>query len=181
MSNLYGYNNSLANQFNNNNDLNRFVATNPMNFGSWNNSYNNAFTSAKNTLNNNNSGIIWVNGIEGAKGYIIQPNSSTILMDSEQNCFYLKTTNDAGIPSIRIFEFQEKIQKQNKNNIDINIDEKLKDYVPRKEFEEIKNILANITEKLTTTINNNSNNSLQTETKNNNISTNKYIEKKEVK
>lgn len=91
-----------------------------------------------------NNGVIWVNGIEGAKGYIIQPNSTVVLMDSEQNCFYLKTTNEAGVPSIRIFEFKEKTQTTPTQN-EINFDEKLKNYVPRAEFDEIKNTLTNIT------------------------------------
>ena len=91
-----------------------------------------------------NNGVIWVNGIEGAKGYIIQPNSTVVLMDSEQNCFYLKTTNEAGVPSIRIFEFKEKTQTALTQN-EINFDEKLKNYVPRAEFDEIKNTLTNIT------------------------------------
>ena len=85
-----------------------------------------------------------VNGIEGAKGYIIQPNSTVVLMDSEQNCFYLKTTNEAGVPSIRIFEFKEKTQTTPTQN-EISFDEKLKNYVPRVEFDEIKNTLTNIT------------------------------------
>lgn len=91
-----------------------------------------------------NNGVIWVNGVEGAKGYIIQPNSTVVLMDSEQNCFYLKSTNEAGVPSIRIFEFKEKTQTTPAQT-KINFDEKLKNYVPRAEFDEIKNTLTNIT------------------------------------
>lgn len=65
-------------------------------------------------------------------------------MDSEQNCFYLKSTNEAGVPSIRIFEFKEKTQTTPAQT-EINFDEKLKNYVPRAEFDEIKNTLTNIT------------------------------------
>lgn len=91
-----------------------------------------------------NNGVIWVNGLEGAKGYIVQPNSTVVLMDSEQNCFYLKSANEVGIPSIRIFEFKEKTQATSAQS-EVNLDEKLKNYVPRAEFDEIKNTLTNIT------------------------------------
>lgn len=91
-----------------------------------------------------NNGVIWVNGLEGAKGYIVQPNSTVVLMDSEQNCFYLKSANEVGIPSIRIFEFKEKTQTTSAQS-EVNLDEKLKNYVPRAEFDEIKNTLTNIT------------------------------------
>lgn len=91
-----------------------------------------------------NNGVIWVNGLEGAKGYIVQPNSTVVLMDSEQNCFYLKSANEVGIPSIRIFEFKEKTQTTSAQG-EVNLDEKLKNYVPRAEFDEIKNTLTNIT------------------------------------
>lgn len=107
---------------------------NSMQFGSWNNSYT---TMPK---PQQNSGVIWVNGIEGAKGYIIQPNSTVVLMDSERNYFYLKTANEAGIASIRIFEFQEKHQVEPKSSVDI--DSKLKDFVSREEFEELKASIA---------------------------------------
>jgi hypothetical protein len=90
-------------------------------------------------------------------------------MDSEQNYFYLKSANEAGIASIRTFEFQEKQQEtkssQGINNADI--DEKLKNYVPRKEFDEIKEVLVNLTNNINNAINSSS------------VEKPKYVEKKE--
>lgn len=101
-----------------------------------------------------NNGVIWVNGLEGAKGYIVQPNSTVVLMDSEQNCFYLKSANEVGVPSIRIFEFKEKTQTTSAQS-EVNLDEKLKNYVPRAEFDEIKNTLTNITNTINSMFNTN--------------------------
>lgn len=172
---FYGLNSSQNNQ-----------AVNGMQFGTWNNSYNN-FPSARNQIAapppsrniSQNGGIVWVNGLEGAKGYIVQPNSSVILMDSERNYFYWKTANESGIPNMRIFEFQEhQIQTEKKQDENNNIDEKLKQYVPRTEFEDLKQILESISNSVNIILNNNppSMEMINKEfNNNNNNNNNKYI------
>lgn len=54
-----------------------------------------------------NTSITWVNGIEGAKGYMLPPNSSALLMDSDSTRFYIKTTDSAGMGSIKAYRFEE--------------------------------------------------------------------------
>lgn len=54
-----------------------------------------------------NNGILWVQGAEGAKSYMLAPNSTVLLMDSEGTRFYIKSTDMAGMPSMRTFEFRE--------------------------------------------------------------------------
>lgn len=39
------------------------------------------------------SGIIWVQGEEGAKAYMVAPGNSVLLMDSENSAFYIKSTD----------------------------------------------------------------------------------------
>lgn len=58
-------------------------------------------------LNPNNNGFVYVNGKEGAKAYILQPNSTIFLMDSDNPFFYIKSTNNLGQASIRQFKFEE--------------------------------------------------------------------------
>ena len=59
------------------------------------------------------NGIVWVQGIEGAKAYPVASGSSVLLMDSEDNVFYIKTTDQSGMPSpLRIFDYTER--KDNK-------------------------------------------------------------------
>ena len=54
--------------------------------------------------------IIWVQGIEGAKAQQIQPNTSLLLLDSEDDCFYMKVCDQYGIClPIRKFRFTEEI------------------------------------------------------------------------
>ena len=41
-----------------------------------------------------NQGILWVQGEAGAKSYLVAPSTSILLMDSENEYFYIKTTGD---------------------------------------------------------------------------------------
>ena len=45
-----------------------------------------------------NQGILWVQGEAGAKSYLVAPNTSVLLMDSENSNFYIKTT-DGTVPA----------------------------------------------------------------------------------
>lgn len=59
-------------------------------------------------VNNNNSGIVWVQGESGAKSYLVAPNTTVLLMDSEGNKFYLKSSDASGMPlPLRVFEYSE--------------------------------------------------------------------------
>lgn len=53
------------------------------------------------------SGINWVQGEAGAKGWIVTPGATVLLMDSEMMRFYLKSADPNGVPSMRTFEYTE--------------------------------------------------------------------------
>lgn len=55
------------------------------------------------------SSLIWVQGEEGAKAYMVAPGGSVMLMDSESNVFYLKSSDQSGMPlPLRIFDYTER-------------------------------------------------------------------------
>jgi len=54
-----------------------------------------------------NSGIIWVQGEPGAKSYLVAPNNSLLLMDSEDDIFYIKSADQTGMPTLRKFKYSE--------------------------------------------------------------------------
>lgn len=54
------------------------------------------------------SGVIWVQGIEGAKAHPVGAGQSALLMDSEGDCFYLKSADPSGMPSLRVFDYKER-------------------------------------------------------------------------
>ena len=62
---------------------------------------------------NRSSGIIWVQGEAGAKAYPVAPGNSVLLMDSENDVFYIKSTDISGIPApLRMFNYSEIVQTQ---------------------------------------------------------------------
>lgn len=49
----------------------------------------------------------FVNGLEGAKSYMVQPNQTVLLMDSEQPVCYMKSANAMGQGTLRYFKLKE--------------------------------------------------------------------------
>ncbi|MGR5583522.1 hypothetical protein ACP5WH_24535 [Enterocloster bolteae] len=83
-----------------------------------------------------NQGILWVQGEAGAKSYLVAPSTSILLMDSENEYFYIKTTDAAGMPTLRTFEYKEIVNGQKKESAPAeNLDEK---YVTRNEYQDLK-------------------------------------------
>ena len=58
--------------------------------------------------NNQNSGVTWVQGIEGAKAHPVAAGQAVLLMDSDSNCLYLKSADQTGMPTLRIFDYKER-------------------------------------------------------------------------
>lgn len=94
-----------------------------------------------------NQGLLWVQGEAGAKSYLVAPNTTVLLMDSESQKFYLKSTDNAGMPSLRVFEYAEISQNapQAPNISEKDLDVK---YVTRDEYEGLKRQYGEIIEKL---------------------------------
>lgn len=57
----------------------------------------------------NGNGLIWVQGMAGAKSYILAPNQTAMLMDSEAAVFYIKSADASGMPlPLRVFDYSER-------------------------------------------------------------------------
>lgn len=94
-----------------------------------------------------NQGLLWVQGEAGAKSYLVAPNTTVLLMDSESQRFYLKSTDGAGMPNLRTFEYSEVAPNatQTPQPIPDNLDDK---YVTRGEYEALQAKYAVILDKL---------------------------------
>lgn len=53
----------------------------------------------------NNNSIIWVSGEAGAKAYIVAPNTTVALWDSESQAIYLKSADASGMPNIKVLDY----------------------------------------------------------------------------
>ena len=83
----------------------------------------------------NNVGIVWVQGEAGAKSYLVGAGQSVLLMDSESNTFYIKSTDASGMPSpLRIFDYKERTHTQSATNATVLDPNK---YVTRDEFNQL--------------------------------------------
>lgn len=80
-----------------------------------------------------NTGIVWVQGEAGAKSYLIAPNTTVALWDSETQTIYLKTADASGMPSMKILDYSVRDTNAQPKQAapEINLD----DYITRKDFE----------------------------------------------
>lgn len=75
----------------------------------------------KTNLPANNQGLLWVSGEVGAKSWVVPPNNTVLLMDSETNRFYIKSSDNAGMPTIKTYEYTEvvkKVEQPESQNVD---------------------------------------------------------------
>lgn len=78
------------------------------------------------------SPILWVQGEEAAKAYMVAPGATVLLMDSEGQSFYLKSTDPQGMPlPLRIFDYVERTAQKPMEQPQISTGE----FVTRREFE----------------------------------------------
>lgn len=97
-----------------------------------------------------NQGLLWVSGEVGAKSYLVAPNSTVLLMDSDASRFYLKSADQSGMPNLRIFEYTEVTNAPQASAIAPNSDLKELDskYVTREEYDGLKSLYGRIMERL---------------------------------
>ena len=62
-------------------------------------------------MSQNQNGIIWIQGENAAKSYLVAPNSTVVLFDSESQTIYLKSADATGLPSMRVLDYTIRDQK----------------------------------------------------------------------
>lgn len=82
----------------------------------------------------NQSNVIQVHGIEGAKAYMVAPGNTVLLMDSDAPTFYWKSADAAGMATLRVFDFKERDAQPAPTT-------PAPAYVTKEEFEEFKKSL----------------------------------------
>ena len=82
--------------------------------------------------------LIWVQGEAGAKSYLVAPNSTVTLWDSEAQTIYIKSADSTGMPSIRTLDYSI---RGNEEKISVN-------YVTRDDFDRIEKEIDDIKKSL---------------------------------
>lgn len=77
-------------------------------------------------------GIIWVQGEAGAKSFMVAPNTTVQLWDSESQTIYLKSADASGMPTTKIIDYtiRDNCQPQTSSLMS----EPVCDYITREEF-----------------------------------------------
>lgn len=92
------------------------------------------------------NGLVRVTGIDGAKAYQMPPNSVTALFDDSYDIMYVKSTDGAGFPTIRVFDFYEHkaetVLQQNSVNSE-NFATRQELQTLQQEIEQVKEMLSN--------------------------------------
>ena len=94
-------------------------------------------------------GIVWVQGEAAAKAYPVAAGSNVLLMDSEGECFYIKSTDASGMPlPLRVFEYKEIVRTEphvsNDSGMSTKSDFNPDEYVKKEELDELKRQLNNL-------------------------------------
>lgn len=79
--------------------------------------------------------ITWVSGEAGAKAYLVAPNTTVQLWDSESQTIYLKSADASGMPSMKVLDYtiRDNAPAQSAQNVPA-LTQPQADYVTRDEF-----------------------------------------------
>lgn len=105
--------------------------------------FNSPYTQSQGVSTSTNN-IVWVQGIEGAKAWQLNPNSMVILLDSEvEGKMYIKVSDNIGMSTLRIFNYVEVLPATNSSQGDVasKPDLDLSMYVRK---DELKNLLKEL-------------------------------------
>lgn len=89
----------------------------------------------QNPPQNQNTGIIWVSGEVGARGYPVAPNTTIQLWDSESQTIFLKSADASGMPSMKILDYTIRDNPSQGNALQKQPQIDLSGYVTKEEFE----------------------------------------------
>ena len=79
--------------------------------------------------NTQQNGIIWVQGEAGAKSYLVAPNTTVQLWDSERQVIYLKSADASGMPNMKILDYTIRNNEQHQTPVTTDVE-----YVTKDEF-----------------------------------------------
>ena len=84
------------------------------------------------------NGINWVSGESGAKSWIVGRGESVLLMDSESQCFYIKSADASGMPlPLRVFDYTERTQNVPQGSQSV-LNQSSDNFITRNEFDDLK-------------------------------------------
>lgn len=94
-----------------------------------------------------NNGIIWVQGEAGAKSYLVAPNTTVQLWDSESQTIFLKSADASGMPSMKILDYTIRDKIGSNNPVSVS-DDILSGYATKEEIKAVSDQMTALKEKV---------------------------------
>lgn len=103
------------------------------------------FQMAQPQFNSPTNGMIWVQGEAGAKSYLIAPNNTLPLWDSEAQTIYVKSADASGMPTMKTLDYTIRENSNLPHTAPLN--DKAKEYATKDDLEALRGeILAKLDE-----------------------------------
>ena len=103
---------------------------------------------AQQTQQPQQTGIIWVQGEAGAKSYMVAPNNTVQLWDSESQTIYLKSADASGMPNIKTLDYTIREARNGANTAPVFSDDKLSAFATKDEIKAISGEITALRERL---------------------------------
>ena len=94
------------------------------------------------------NGIIWVQGEAGAKSYMVAPNNTVQLWDSESQTIYLKSADASGMPSIKTLDYTIREARNGANTDSVLSDDKLSTFATKDEIKAVSDQISALRDRL---------------------------------
>lgn len=106
------------------------------------------FSNQNFTTNTAGNFYYFVNGVEGAKAFQMQPNQTVLLMDSEALACYMKTSNSLGQSTLRYFKLEETDEATLRGNQNAIISAPTQDFALKSDIEGLNKKIEELTKKI---------------------------------
>lgn len=93
-------------------------------------------------------GLIWVQGEAGAKSYMVAPNNTVQLWDSESQTIYLKSADASGMPSIKTLDYTIREARNGANTASVLSDDKLSTFATKDEIKAVSDQISALRDRL---------------------------------
>lgn len=99
-------------------------------------------------MSQTSNSIIWVQGEAGAKSYLVAPNTTVQLWDSEDQVIYLKSADASGMPSMKILDYKIRENTNPATNTPIVSENNTVNYVTKEELHDLEEKIQRKLDKL---------------------------------
>lgn len=94
------------------------------------------------------NGIIWVQGEAGAKSYMVAPNCTVALWDSENQTIYLKSADSSGMPSVKTLDYTIREARNATGPSPAITDDKLSTFAMKDEIKAVSDRISALAERV---------------------------------